>query len=153
MKIQLPVFFLAFTFALFSVLNAQTIKTYPAPDGEKTVGAYSVTVNGQEVDVYSAKSQYWDGEYYFASFDFEGAVNVEIQSSFSMAETLVLPAERFGLDVKTDAKSVKFTAEKPFRVSVEPNGRVKPLLLFGNAQEKDAPKDGDPNVIYFAPGV
>lgn len=153
MKSRLPVFFLVFTLTLISALNAQTVVTYPAPEGEKAEGAYSVTVNGQAVDVYSTKSQYWDGEYYFAYFDFEGAVSVEIQSDFPMAGTQVLPAERFGLDVKTDAKSVKFTAEKPFRVSVEPNGRVKPLLLFGNALEKDAPKADDPNVIYFGPGV
>ena len=36
---------------------------------------------------------------------------------------------------------------------VEPDGRKGPLLLFANPLETDTPKQGDPNVVYFGPGV
>lgn len=150
MKTFLPFLFL---FAFFlSPIDAQTVKTYPAPDAEKISDVYSIRVNGQDVDVYSAQSEFFEGDYYFAYFDFSGSVNVEIASSFPMSETRILP-ERFGLDAETNEKTVKFTASEPFRISVEPNGRIKPLLLFGNALETDAPDPSASNVVYFGPGV
>ena len=131
---------------------AQTVVTYPAPEGEAVTDGYTVSVNGQPVDVYSAQSEFFDGDYYFAYFDFSGTVDIEIKSVFPMSQTQILP-NRFGFqpDVKDD--SVTFKADQPFRISVEPNGRIKPLLLFGNEMETDIPDAGDPNVLYFGPGV
>lgn len=130
----------------------KVVKTYPAPEDEKVTGVYSVTVDGKPVDVYAAQSQYFEGDYYFAYFDFSGKVTVEVKSSFPMAQTELLP-QRFGFSLQKSADSVQFVADKPFRVSIEPNGRIKPLLLFGNALETDVPKKDDPNVLYFGPGV
>ncbi|MDO4584386.1 MAG: glycosyl hydrolase family 28 protein [Planctomycetia bacterium] len=128
------------------------VKTWPAPESEKVTGVYSVTVNGQPVDVYAAQSEFFEGDYYFAYFDFAGKVTVEVKSPFPMAQTELLP-ERFGFSLQKSADSVQFVADKPFRVSVEPNGRIQPLLLFGNALETDVPNTDDPNVRYFGPGI
>ena len=68
---------------------AQTVVTYPAPEGEAVTDGYTVSVNGQPVDVYSAQSEYFDGDYYFAYFDFSGTVDIEIKSVFPMSQTLL----------------------------------------------------------------
>ena len=128
------------------------VRTYPAPEGEAVSGVYTVTVNGQPVDVYAAQSEFFEGDYYFASFDFSDKVSIEITSPFPMAQTQILP-EHFALDPKCSESAVAFDAQEPFRVSVEPNGRVKPLLLFGNSLETDAPDPNAPGVVYFGPGV
>lgn len=137
---------------IFTVPLRAEVITYPAPAGEAT-SAYTVTVDGKPVDVYAAQCQYFDGDYYFASFDFSGKVVIKIDSTFPLDKTVVQP-ERFGVKiVEKKSKTITMSADKPFRISVEPNGRVKPLLLFGNAVEKDAPKEGTPQVLYFKPGI
>ena len=129
------------------------VVTYPAPAGEARTSDYTVTVNEKPVDIYAAQSQYFDGDYFFASFDFSGEVAIRVTSTRSLEKVQVQPA-RFGVRSERNGVSeIMLTADKPFRISIEPNGRIKPLLLFGNALEKDAPKPGDSNVVYFAPGV
>lgn len=127
---------------------------YPAPRGEAVEGTYVVKVDGKALDIYSAQDQEeGSGEYYFTSFDFDGEVKIEISAPFSLADATVAP-ERFGVEIveQTVEKAV-LEADKPFQISFEPNKRVKPLLIFGNAPEIDAPKPGDANVVYFGPGV
>lgn len=129
------------------------VVTYPAPPGEAVTTDYAVTVDGQPVDVYAAQTQHFDGDYYFASFDFSGKVAIRVTSPESLENVAIEPA-RFGVQLQRDsANAITLTADKPFRISVERNGRIKPLVLFGNALETDAPGPGDPNVVYFAPGV
>lgn len=147
--------FLAFLFLFSFFVQADgVVKTYPAPEGEAVTDLYSVFVDGKPVDVYAAQCEFFEGDYCFAYFDFSGKVNVEIRSKngVSMNSTKILP-ESFGFQVSANENAASFEADKPFRVSVEPNGRVKPLLLFGNALETDVPNPSDPNVLYFGPGV
>ena len=129
------------------------VTTYPAPPGETAAGDYAVEVNGKSVGVYAAQSQFFEGDYYFASFDFSGRVAIRVTSTQSLERVLVQP-DRFGVQIEQNSpKEITLTADAPFQISVERNGRIKPLLLFGNALEIDAPKPGDPNVVYFPPGV
>lgn len=141
-------------FAMNSIPSpAAGVTTYPAPPGEAIRGDYAVTVNGKPVDVYAAQSEYFEGDYYFASFDFSGSVAIRVTSSKSLERVQVAP-DRFGIRVERNGPNeVTLTAGAPFRISVERNGRIKPLLLFGNAVETDAPRPGDPGVVYFPPGV
>ncbi|MBR2005810.1 MAG: hypothetical protein IJ991_16710 [Thermoguttaceae bacterium] len=127
---------------------------YPAPQGEAVEGAYVVKVDGKPLDIYSAQDQEaGSGEYYFTSFDFDDKVKIEISAPFSLVGATVAP-ERFGVKVvEQTAETTILEADKPFQISFEPNKRVKPLLIFGNAPEIDAPKPGDANVVYFGPGV
>ncbi len=135
------------------VATGAIVTTYPAPAGEARNGDFTVSVNGKPVDVYAAQSQYFDGDYFFACFDFSGTVSIRVTSVRSLEKVQVQPA-RFGVRMeRTGANEITLTADKPFRISIEPNGRIKPLLLFGNAPENDAPKPENPNVVYFAPGV
>src|SRR5512133_2860149 len=52
-----------------------------------------------------------------------------------------------------DENTLLLTVPGPMKLSIEPNGKNGPLLLFVNSVETDAPKEGDMQVIYFGPGV
>jgi hypothetical protein len=129
------------------------VVTYPAPAGEAVSTDYRVEVDGRPVDVYLAKSQYHDGKYYFASFDFSGHVEVRVTSPSSLANVEILPESSRIRPVVKSPDTLTFTASRPFKVSIERDGENSPLLLFGNPLERDAPKPGDPGVVYFGPGV
>lgn len=139
--------------ASLSLPAGAEVRTYPAPAGEAVTGEYSVTVNGKPVDVYAAQSEFFEGDYYFASFDFSGKVTIGVTSPQSLERAEVQPG-RFGVRVeRSRPNAISLTADAPFRIALERNGRIKPLLLFGNALEIDAPRPGDSNVVYFPPGV
>lgn len=129
------------------------VATYPAPSGEAASDDYAVTVNGTPVDVYAAQGQYFDGDYAFAAFDFSGKAEIVVRSKAALDNVQIQPARYAGWLTRRSAHEIALRANAPFQISIERNGRVKPLLLFGNAVETDAPKPGDPNVVYFAPGV
>ena len=112
-----------------------TVVTYPAPAGMADASEYKVTVNEKPVDVYPCNVQFWEGKYYFGSFDFEGDVTVTVTSSKPLDKVEIQPA-RFGIKpTKVSADTISFKTDKPFRISIERDGRVKPLLLFGNPLE------------------
>lgn len=137
------------------------IVTYPAPNTEKIQLGYSVFVNGVPVDVYKSSSRdssRWDGNeglhgggYYYAYFDFHGEVEVEVKSrGMTKKDIELFPARKF---VVSGFNGVKFKADKPFKTCVLRDERNRPLMIFGNPLEKNAPKQGDPNVVYFGAGV
>ena len=135
------------------LLPRQRVATYPAPAGEAVADDCSVTVNGQPVDIYVAQGEYFDGDYAFASFDFSGKAEIVVQSRASLENVQIQPVRYDGGLTRKDAHALSFTADAPFQISIERKGRIKPLLLFGNAVECGAPKPGDSNVVFFAPGV
>jgi hypothetical protein len=138
------------------------VVTYPAPAGETLSTVYQVQAGGQKVDVYAARvldppfagKQYdYGGPYSFANFDMEGPVVVRITSERSLRDTVVRPASaQVRMDIEDD-HTLRLTLERPAKVSVEPDGRKGPLLLFANPLETEVPQEGDANVIYFGPGV
>jgi hypothetical protein len=133
--------------------SVSQVVTYPAPAGEAVTDDYRVEVNGRPVDVYRAETEFFDKKYYFASFDFAGEVTVRVTSARSLEHAAILPA-RFGIKPTHDKPNgLTFTVRQPFRISIERDGRNSPLVLFGNPIETDRPKPGDPNVVYFGPGV
>lgn len=139
---------------LFTAPAFAEVKTTPAPEGQSVDYAYQVKIDGQNVAIYRSKDDDKENkEYYFATFEFSGEVEIEIKAPFALDQTTIAP-ERFGVKiVERSDERVLLKADKPFQISFEPNGRVKPLVLFGLAPEKNAPKQGDENVIYFGPGV
>ena len=141
-----------------SCLGGEVVSAGLAP-GEPEVTTYRVTANGKPVAIYRSMADdeyrqgYQESYYYFGSFDFSGECRVEVTSSVSLKDVQILPA-RFGLvpKVSSDGSKLEFVASKPFRISIERSGKEEALLLFGNALETDAPKAGDPGVVYFGPG-
>ena len=138
------------------------VVTYPAPAGEPLASDYEVTANGQQVDVYTARTldppfagKQWDfgGPYSFANFDTDGPVEVRIKSKRSLAKTVIRPASAVAKVEPEGDHTLRLTLDGPRKFSVEPDGRKGPLLLFANPLEQNPPKPGAPGVIYFGPGI
>ena len=66
---------------------------------------------------------------------------------------LVIRPLSAGIKPKIERNTATFTINKPSKLSIEPDGRIEPLLIFANPPEINPPKQGDPNVIYFGPGI
>jgi len=140
------------------------VVTYPAPRGASFSQDYAVSVNGKPVDVYIAPV--WDpashypgapippfgGPYSFAYFDFEGRVEVKVTTRKPLARVKILPESR-GITPNVTRDAVSFILVEPCRISVEPDVKNGPLLLFANPIEVNPPKPGDPGVRYYGPGM
>lgn len=138
------------------------VVTYPAPPGEVLSEDYQIWAGGRKVDVYTARvldppfaGKQWDygGAYAFANFDVADEVEVRITSTKSLRNVVIRPA---AADVKTrleDDHTLFLSLPGPRKMSIEPDGKKGPLLLFANPLEKDPPRPDTPGVIYFGPGV
>lgn len=150
---------------------AGVVRVAPAPLGEELSHDYSVRVEGQEVPVYIARVAAADpalrwkamddktnsAKYFqtasFASFDMSGAVTVAVTCPAPIQTVRVLPAS-LHLASLVQGQTVNLTLTNPSPVTIEVNGNwVGALHLFANPPETDVPKPGDPNVIYFGPGI
>ncbi len=128
------------------------VTRYPAPAPIRLSSDYTILADGLPIDVYAATTHLRDGKYSYAYFDFSGSVTVSIKSKFPFTNCRVLPLSS-GVVSRVTGDSLEFTLDKPQDLSIEPNGPNSPLLLFTNPPEKDVPNPGDPNVIYFGPGI
>ncbi len=134
------------------VVDAEVV-TYTAPEGEVLSTNYTVEADGKPVAVYLAKTQHHDKRpYSFAYFDFSGTVTVKVKTGLPLDKLAVRPA-KYGIKPEINQGEATFTTDQPFNISFEPTGENIPLLLFSNPIEKDPPKPGDTNVIYFGPGI
>jgi len=138
------------------------VVTYPAPSGVALSDDYEVSVEDQKVDVYTARTldppfagKQWDfgGPYAFANFDMSGSVVVRIASKRSLRDVVIRPRSKGIQPVLEDDHTIKLTLDKPQKLSIEPEGKKGPLLLFANPLETDAPKPDDPGVVFFGPGL
>jgi hypothetical protein len=145
-----------------ATMSAAKVITYAAPVGEALSADYEVQAAGQRVDAYVARvldppfaGKQWDhgGSYSFANFDMSGCVVVRIVSKRSLRNVVIRP-RAFGIQpTLEDDHTVKLTLDRPQKLSVEPDGKNGPLLLFANPLEINAPKPDDKGVIYFGAGV
>jgi hypothetical protein len=135
---------------------------YPAPTGENSSAEYTVTAEGTSVDTYMARvldppfaGKEWDfgGPYAFASFDMEGPTTVKITAKRSLRNTVVRPQYPDVQMKIDDDNTLTLTLGSPRKISVEPEGKKGPLLLFANPLERNAPKPESPGVVYFKPGI
>lgn len=149
--------------AVLALLPASAaVVTVPAPAGEPLSPDYEVVAGGQPVAVYTARTldppfagKEWDfgGPYAFANFTTDGPVEVRITSPRSLRDTVIRPA-RPDVAMRLESDRVLVVSlPGPRKLSVEPDGRKGPLLLFANPPEVDPPKPETPGVIYFGPGI
>lgn len=148
--------------AFFASPVRAEVVTYPAPAGEPLSAEYDVWADGKKVDVYTARvldppfaGQSWDygGPYAFCNFDTSGPVTVRIQAKRNVRGTVVRPASAGAVVECVDDQTLVIQLPGPRKVSVEPDGKRGPLLLFANPLETGAPKPGDANVLYYGPGI
>lgn len=137
------------------------------PSEEVPSAEYTVRVDGRPVFVHQARvsaqpfNQVWPGYQRpieqtelaaFASLAMTGPVEVVAQSAREINEVKVRPAAR-GIEPVVEGRTLRFILERPGQVTVEINGMHHALHLFADAPEASAPQPGDPNVLYFGPGV
>ncbi len=135
---------IGFLFAGVSLPAA--VVRYPAPPGAPRSPDYRVFVDGEEIFTYQAPVAS------FAAFDFEGEVAIEIRPARDVKWVDVRPRSR-GVRPRIEQGVIRFSLDRPANLSIEVNGELaRPLFLFANPIERDAPKPGDEGVHYFAGG-
>ena len=126
--------------------TAGRVVTYPAPAECVPAPEYTVRVAGHEVFVHDQPTAA------FCHFSCAGAVDVVVQARQDIRRVDLRPA-RLGVKPEIDGPRVRFTLPRPAHVSVEIDGDEKrPLLVFASPLEENPPREGDPKVLYFAPG-
>lgn len=126
---------------------------------------YEVWINGIKATVYIARVQDppWEkertkldfgGNYSFTSFDVTGSVEVKILSKDKLLKnTIFRPDYAKVKKLVLKDHEITFTVDKPIQLSIEPDGKKSPLLLFANAKDDFVPDQSDKNLIYFGPGI
>ncbi|MHC4074249.1 MAG: glycosyl hydrolase family 28 protein, partial [Planctomycetota bacterium] len=74
-------------------------------------------------------------------------------SKRSLRNVVIRPLSYVIKPTLEDDNTLILTLEKPRKLSIEPDGRKAPLLLFANHTETDVPKPGDEGIVYFGPGM
>ncbi len=148
--------------AVLSVTAVGEVVVYPTPDGEELSSDYKVWADGKKVDIYTARTldppfagKRWDygGDYSFANFDMAGEVTVRITSKRSLRDTIIRPLSAGVVPTIVDDHTLTIQLDRPRKLSIEPDGKNGPLLLFANPMEEDPPKPDAEGVVYFGPGV
>jgi hypothetical protein len=134
-----------------------TTTTWPAPAGVKGSADYKVFVNGHEVFVYETGVHFQlenrNKKVGYGIFDADGPVELKVICAKPVKTAVVRPVA-LGIKARVEGNEILFRMEKPAKVTVDVDGRTEGgLILFGGEPEKDVPKKGDPNVIWFGPGV
>jgi len=149
------------TLASVGPVGAEAV-VYPALPGEVLSQDYEVWVDGRRADVCKARvldapfskwGRDYGGAYSFVNFDMAGQVTVRIAAKRSLAMTVIRPQSSCAQLEHAEDNVITITLEGPQKLSIEPEGKKGPLLLFANPMEQDRPQPDAQNVIYFGPGL
>lgn len=151
--------------------SAGTVTVWPAPQGEELSRDFSVSVENQAVPVYVARVAPGDpalrwkamddkansADFYenaaFVTFDMEGTVEVVVTCPEPVTSARILPSS-LKLTPRVEGRNIHITMEQPRPLTLEINGDwVHSLHILANPPEQDPPREDDPNVIYFGPGI
>lgn len=150
--------------ASVGILSADILTARAAGEGDAAAAMlatnYQVSVAGRALTVYRARTldapfndgkRNYGGDYAFANFDLAAPGQVRIESAQSLSHAVIRP-EYSDLTVRVESEHVMTVAFKiPRQVSIEPDGKNSPLLLFANPPDDVVPPG--PSVVYFGPGV
>jgi hypothetical protein len=144
---------------------------WPAPRGEELSARFSVRVEGESPPVHllrvapgdpdlrwkamddkAGSARYFE-EAGFVTFDMTGTVTVEVDCGVPVRSARLLPSAP-RIAARIDGRTVAFELRGPGHVTLEVNDDwVHSLHLFANPPETEPPREGDPDVIFFGPGV
>jgi hypothetical protein len=143
------------------------VTVYPAPAEEQLSKDFELTVGGKAVPVYSCRvsampfNRLWPGHQRpldqtelasFAYWDMSGPVEVEAVSRRPVESVAVRPSAR-GIKPQVEGSRIRFRLPAPGPITVEVNGTHHALHLFAGAPPPAPPREDDPSVRYFGPGV
>lgn len=129
------------------------VAAYPEPQGVARSADYAVTAGGKPIFI-STVETLRGGPASYGGFDCSGPVEVEVRATRPVSAARLLPLS-YGITPRVDGSVIRFTIDRPGRnLTLELNGAIdRPLHLFANPMETNAPRPGDPGVVYFGPGV
>jgi hypothetical protein len=127
-------------------LPAQKLVTYAPPGGTDPAPEFEVEINGEELFVYNTRIAA------FAVFSFEGRADIKVSFLSPVYDVDIRPkSKEIAYEVLGD--QIRFSLSDPMNISLEVNRNIKrPLFIFANPLETDAPEKGDENVIFFEAG-
>jgi hypothetical protein len=148
-------------FAMTSTLSAKIV-TYPAPPGMITSSDFTLKADNTPVWVEKVASKLKTFSYKLysgremedlnvANFSCSEAVTIVITASADIDTFVIRPKSR-GIKAKAKGRDLTFTIQGPQKLYIEING-LPHLAIFANPPEKNPPRQGDPDVIWFGPGV
>ena len=129
-----------------------------------TTPEYEVSVNGRKIDLYAVRIAFGPerqgpleapdlgGVYWVANFPCGSKTEISVKSTLPLDTARLLPVGKAPRLESRGDREVRFTADRPFKLVLERNGRIKPLVLFGNRPDDLPPKDA-PGVVRFGPGI
>ena len=131
---------------VFCQLPGATVRTYHFPAEVKASQLYTLKAGGQPVLVMDHPIPAS-----FATFEAEGAVNIEIGCTQDVRWVDVRPL-KVGVRPKIADGKIVFTIPGPGYYSIEINGKLNhPLFIIANPKEVK-PARSNPDVIYFEAG-
>lgn len=87
-------------------------------------------------------------------FDMKGPVEVMVHKNNEQVHSVQIRPAAYGVRPVVQGNTITFTLAEPRKLSVEFNGdKRRNLHLFAKAIEAVRPAAGDPNVLYFGPGL
>lgn len=146
---------------------ADRLVVHPVPSGVPTNASFAVkarTPNGQwkTVPVLRAGTKTINektgaGIVRFSSvanLDFNGTVEVEVTSSKGAIGSARIRPLSYDIQYEVTGDTIRFTLTEPRNLSIEIDGNLYDnLQLHANPVETQRPEPGDPDVIYFGPGI
>lgn len=143
------------------------LKIYPIPKGEPVSADFTVTLNGQAAECYTARvsaipfNRVWPGSQRpieqtelasFIYFSMDEPVEFTARFAEDFEEAVVRPLSR-GIKAEKNGREVSFVIDKPGQITLELDGFHRALHIFANPIFDFGVKAGDENVIYFGPGL
>jgi hypothetical protein len=123
---------------------SEKVTDYPWPRSHPRSRFFRLRIDGEPVTV--LETDIAD----FAIVALREAAPVEVELDAPIGEAVVRPLSR-GIAAEVDGKVCRFGLPVPDRLSIEID-RLKPLYLFANAPEADAPAPDALGVHYFGAG-
>lgn len=134
----------------------------PGPLGQAAANDRVITVNDKPVFAYATAVNFnraWTKNPSVentpvAYFDFSGTVTVKIRTPGKNIDSAIVRPLALGIKPEIKGDTLSFKLNKPAKLTIELNNDLhRAIHLFANAIETDPPKEGDPNVVYFGPGI
>jgi len=142
-----------------------SLVTVPAPQGALLNDDFTVKVRQpgqqwQEIPSYLVKVQGVEGLKRFEEkatasyFDFSGEVEVSVTFNKGNIHTAKVRPLSYGIEHRINGNTLSFKLNQPRNLSVEVNGDIfHNLHLFANPLDEYMPDTGNPDLIYFGPGI
>lgn len=143
-------------------MDPARVVLYSAPVGMQGAQDRVVTVEGSPVFVYDTAvnlNRAWMADPKLektpvAYFDFSGKVKVTVKAPGMKIHSVTIRPLSLGIKPEIAGDTITFSLDKPAKLTLEINNDIhRALHLFASAPEVNPPKKGDPDVLYFGPGV